>query len=207
MHARTVTTDARPEVLDTGLAWVRDEVMPTMMAMPGCIGMSMVVDRPSARCIGTTSWESQEAMRDSMDKVMPIRLRGVQMLGSPPQEVEEWEIALMHRNHRAGGGACVRSTWFEGEPANLDRDVDVFKMSALPKIEQYDGFTSVSMLVDRSTGRGLVTVVYDSPDARGRTTHDADVLRSRNIAEMHAEVTDIRDFDLEMAHLHVPELA
>jgi quinol monooxygenase YgiN len=206
MHARTVTTDARPEDLETGLTWLRDEAMPTVMAMPGCIGMSMAVDRPSGRCIGTTSWESEEAMRDSTEMIMPIRQRGTELLGAPPR-IEEWEIALMHRNHRSGQGACVRSTWFEGAPDNVDQIVEVFKLSALPDIEQYDGFCSASLLIDQAAGRGLATIVYDSPEARARMTERSQAVRARTAAEMDAKVTDVRDFDLVMAHLHVPELA
>ncbi|MGZ4429137.1 MAG: antibiotic biosynthesis monooxygenase [Nocardioidaceae bacterium] len=206
VHARTITIDARPEAVEAGLAYVRDEVLPTVLDMPGCIGMSMVADRVTGRCIATSAWESEEAMHASEGPVAPTRARAAEILGGPPQ-VEEWEIALMHRDHRSGEGACVRSTWLTGDPANLERNIDVFKLTTLPALEQFDGFCSASLLVNRASGRVLATIAYDSPQAREQARQQADALRSRTASEMAAKVQDVREFDLVHAHLHVPEMA
>ena len=49
MYARSTTVLARPGAIDAGIAYVRDEVMPALLGMSGCIGMSMLVDRVGAR--------------------------------------------------------------------------------------------------------------------------------------------------------------
>ncbi|MGZ8761277.1 MAG: hypothetical protein ACXWXV_12005, partial [Aeromicrobium sp.] len=62
MYARSTTFLARPGSIDEGIAFVKDEVMPAAMAMDGCIGLSMICDRDSGRCITTTAWSTVEAM-------------------------------------------------------------------------------------------------------------------------------------------------
>jgi hypothetical protein len=48
VYARSTTVLARPGAIDAGIAYVRDEVMPALLGMSGCIGMSMLVDRVGA---------------------------------------------------------------------------------------------------------------------------------------------------------------
>ena len=52
-----------------------DEVLPMCLEMPGCVGLSLIADRGSGRCIVTTSWDSLESMRATMNQVQPIRQR------------------------------------------------------------------------------------------------------------------------------------
>lgn len=205
MFARTITIDARPELVEDGLRYVRDEVFPAITSMPGCVGMSMVTDRESGRCIATTAWESADTMHASEQSARVLRERSASIFGGTPQ-VEEWELVLMHRNHPAPEGACVRSTWVEGDPSAVDRTVDVFKLTTIPAIEQLEGFCSASLLVNRQTGRGISTVTYDNRAALDRTREAAVGIRSATTTESGLRVTDLREFELVMAHLHVPEM-
>lgn len=206
MHARTITIAARPESVEAGLAFVRDEVFDAVTHMAGCVGMSMVADRTSGRCIAASAWESEEAMRASEGSVAPLRQRAAEIFGAAPQ-VDEWEVAVMHRDHASGPGACVRSTWMEVPAADMDRCVDVFRLTTMPALDDFAGFCSASLLVNRADGRVLVTVAYDSREALARTRDQAEALRSRSAADIGGTVHDVREFDLVMAHLHVPEMA
>jgi hypothetical protein len=82
VYARSTTFQAKPSAIDAGIAHTRDRVMPALEAIHGCIGMSLLVDRASGRCIATTSWESEEAMRESADEVHSLRDRAVQLFGA-----------------------------------------------------------------------------------------------------------------------------
>jgi hypothetical protein len=126
VYARSTTVQANRESIDPGIAHIRDEMLPALHRMDGCVGLSMLVDRDSCRCIATSSWESKAAMRLAAGPVGVIRDRAVEILGGTAL-VEEWEILVMHRDHPSHPGACARATWLQLAPAAIDRAVDVYE--------------------------------------------------------------------------------
>jgi quinol monooxygenase YgiN len=206
VYARSTTIQGQPSSIDDGIAHVRDEVMPAVLATDGCVGLSLMVDRQSGRCIATTAWQSKEAMHASEQTIRPIRDRAAEIFGGTAQ-VDEWEIAVLHRDHRSGEGACVRATWIQVDPAQLDQAIDVYKMVTLPALEGLEGFCSASLMADRASGRAVSSVVYDSIDAMQRNREQVGRIRATSIQEMGAEVLDVAEFELAIAHLNVPEMA
>lgn len=203
MFARSTTITGSPGAIDDGIAYIRDEVQPTITQMDGCAGMSLVVDRSSGRCIATSSWETQEAMQQSADRLAPLRARGAEIMGGE-LTVDEWEIAIMHRDHTSAPESVCRITW--ARPPDLDQGVEMFRSTVLPRIEQVDGFCSASMFVDRAGGRMCGTVSFDSQSALDASRELARMLRDKAQAEMGMEFLDVAEFELVLAHLHVPEL-
>ena len=161
-RARSTTIMAQPDRIDDGIALINDELMPMMTDIDGCMGVSMLVDRSSGRCIATTSWESDEAMRASNAQLQPIRQRLLDTLGGDGLEVQEWQIAILHRDHESPAGACARVTWARPPAGQLDAAVDAFKTIVMPMLEDQDGFCSASMLINRETGMLCGTVSFDS---------------------------------------------
>ena len=206
MYARSTTIEAQPQSVDAGIAFVCDEVMPALESMDGCVGISLLVDRESGRCIATTAWETEEAMRASDAAVAPIRDRAAESFrGSATVAV--WEIAVMHRDHRSADGACVRATWFKAPNGHLHRSVELYRDSVLPALEELEGFCSASLLIDRSSGRSVSSVVFDSTETMDRSREPARSLRAARLRELGADQLDVGEFELALAHLRVPELA
>jgi hypothetical protein len=206
VYARSTTVRAHLESLDSGIAFIRDEVMPTLMGMEGCVGLSMLVDRLTGRCIATSAWQSNEAMDASTERVRPLRERAAEMLGGRPQ-VDEWEIAVMHRDHTSAPGACVRATWVRMAPDQVDRGIDVYRMGVLPATQEFEGFCSASLLVDRREGYAVSSVTFDSREAMDRSRAEGEELRERGAREAGVEIMEVAEFDLALAHLRVPEMA
>ncbi|BBY00315.1 hypothetical protein [Mycobacterium seoulense] len=206
MYARSTTIQAQPLSVDIGIAHVRDVVMPALEGIDGCVGLSLLVDRQSGTCIATSSWDSIDAMRASAERVAPIRDQAALMFDGSAR-VEEWDIALLHRDHRSRQGACVRATWLKVVPDQLSRSLDFYRSSVLPEMEELDGFCSASLLVDHPACRRAVSCsTFDSMDAMARNRDRATELRSRRVRELGAEVVDVAEFELAIAHLRVPEL-
>ncbi|CQD22390.1 hypothetical protein BN000_05592 [Mycobacterium europaeum] len=206
MYARSTTIQAQPLSVDIGIAHLRDVVMPALEAIDGCVGLSLLVDRQSGTCIATSAWDSIDAMRASAERVAPIRDRAALMFDGSAR-VEEWDIALLHRDHPSRQGACVRATWLKVVPDQLSRSLDFYRSSVLPEMEHLDGFCSASLLVDHPACRRAVSCsTFDSMDAMARNRDRATELRSRRVRELGAEVIDVAEFELAIAHLRVPEL-
>jgi quinol monooxygenase YgiN len=206
VHARSTTVEAQPESIDAGIAYVCDEVMPALEGTDGCVGLSLLVDRESGRCIVTSAWQSEEAMRASEEQIAPIRDRAAESFRGSAS-VARWEIAVMHRDHRSADGACVRATWFKVPNGHMDRAVELYRDSVLPAMEELEGFCSASLMIDRSSGRAVSSTVFDSGAAMDRSREQARSLRVARLRELGADQVDVGEFELALAHLRVPELA
>jgi quinol monooxygenase YgiN len=206
VYARSTTFQAQPGSIDEGIAFVKDEVLPTLTDTDGCIGLSMICDRESGRCISTSAWSSEDAMKSSEQTVQPLRQRGAEIFGGEPT-VDRWEIAVVHRNAPSGEGACVRCTWLSMDAAGVENAIQTYRMTTLPALEAIDGFCSASLMVNRETGRAVSSATFASREAMVASRSAADALRTRTAADVSATVTDINEFELALAHLHVPEMA
>jgi hypothetical protein len=143
-------------------------------------------------------------MRGSAERVRPLRERAAERFGSTP-EIQEWEIAVLHRAHRAGDGSCARVTWTRTDTANLDQVIHAYRDSLMPWWEETPGFCSNSLLVDRREGRCASAVVFESREAMAHTRDQFTTLREEFVARMSMEIVEVAEFDLALAHLRVPE--
>jgi hypothetical protein len=205
VYARSTSIQAQPSEIDAGIAYVRDEVMPALQAMEGCIGLSMMVDRESGRCIATSAWETEDALRTSTEQAAPLRERASEIFGGEVS-VDQWEIGALHRDHHSTDAACVRATWMKVPSDQVDRAIEFYKSEVLPALESLDGFCSASLLINRSTGRAVSSATFDSRDAMDRNRDRATELRNQRTRELGADVLDVGEFELALAHLRVPEM-
>lgn len=207
VYARSTTIQAQPSSIDDGIAYVRDEVMPALKAMDGYVGLSLLVDRESGRCIATSAWETEDAMRASTERAKPLREQASMRFGGGDAIVDLWEIGAMHREHRSGDGACVRATWIKMPRDHADRAIDFYRTDVLPSLEGLEGFCSASLMVNRETGRGVSSATFDSREAMERNQENAKELRNARTRELGADILDVGEFDLSLAHLRLPEMA
>jgi quinol monooxygenase YgiN len=204
MYARSTTLRGDPQRLDEGIAMVRDEIMPAVSEMDGCIGLSLLVDRSTGTSIVTSAWDSEDAMRSTAPHVEPLRRRGAELLAATP-EVREWEIAVLHREHAAPEGACASVTWTRGDPAAVDRNLQAFRDQVMPRLQDLDGFCSVSLFIDREQGRGVTATVYRDRAALDSARPPMQQIREGALEQLSLELLDVAEFEVAYAHLRVPE--
>jgi heme-degrading monooxygenase HmoA len=207
MYARTTTVRGDPRAVDEGIAFAGSDVWPRLERMDGCVGMSMLADRGAGRCIVTAAWATEDAMRASADDVRELRRQLDEVLRAETVDIAEWEIAVLHRSRPAGEGACVRATWTDVQAGQVDRMIDAFRMSLLPRLDDIPGFCSVSLLVDRNSLRAVAAVTYEDRAALERTREQGAALREEFSRAVSSTITEVAEFDLVLAHLHVPEMA
>ncbi|WP_028477817.1 hypothetical protein [Nocardia sp. CNY236] len=207
MYARSSTISAQPSSIDDGIAHLRDEVMPRLPEIEGWVGLSLMVDRSTGRCIATTAWDSEAAVNASGARVQPLRDGLARMLHGRVDRVEQWEIAVMHRDQPAGHNSRTRCTWGQVDPHRISGLVDTFKTEVLPQTEMIDGFRSASLLIDRQTGRAVAATVWASTVAMEASREQANRIRVSSNQRLGANVLEVAEFDLAFAHLRVPEMA
>ena len=203
MFARSTTITGDPAAVDAAIDYVRDEVMPTVTELDGCWGLSLVVERSSGRCIATSSWTSQEAMTRTDDGLARHRAQAGQILRGRAL-VEEWEVAVMHRDHASPMGASCRITW--AKTSEVRSLVGVFRDEVLPRIDRTEGFCSTSVFVDRAHGRACITETFDTRLALSETEHLARESWALLQDRVDAVVEEVAELELVLAHLRVPEL-
>ena len=206
VYARSTIIEAQPSSIDAGIMHIRDEVMPALQQVDGFVGLSLLLDRESGRCIATSAWETEEAMHAGAERVRPVRDRAAQAFGGGPPTVEEWEIEVLHRDRRSGPGACVRATWLTVRPDQFDRAIEFYRESVLPAIEELEGFCSASLLLDRTSWRAVSSSTFESSEAMQRNRDQARSLRTSRLRDLGADQLDVGEFELAIAHLRVPEL-
>jgi hypothetical protein len=202
VYARSTMAQVRLSSIDAAVARVRDEMMPAVLAADGSVGLSMLVNRRSGRCIVTSAWRTAEAA--TAVERMPPMIDNV-AAGAEMPEVEDWEIAVLHRDHTSGPGAWVRVTWVHVEPDQSDRLVDLYRMVLLPQIAEFAGFCSASLLLDRPSGHAVSSVTFDSEDAMHSTRMLAAGVREHGAGHVDGEVLEVDELQLVLAHLRVPE--
>ena len=207
MYARTTTVRGDPMAVNEGIEYVRDAVWPMLQHMSGCVGMSMLAERDAGRCIITTAWAAEEAMRASAESVRDMRSKSAEMLRADAIDVNEWEIAVLHRAHAAGPDACARVLWAEMDPARLDAMIEGFRTTMMPNMEAADGFCSVSMMCNRNNGRLTWTVTLENRAALDGTRERAMAAREQFAPAMGMQITEVAEFEVAIAHLRVPEMA
>jgi quinol monooxygenase YgiN len=200
VFARSTTVQVRPRSLDAAVARVRDDVMPAVPATEGCLGVSMLVNPTSGRCIVTSAWLTEEAMIADQ-RLQPLVDRAT--TGSAIPEVEDWEIGVVHRDHTSGPGAWVRVSWVHVEPEQVDRLAELYRMVLLPTIVEFGGFCSASLLLDRPSGHAVSSVTFDSYQAMRTTRTLAAGVREH----VDGEVLEVDELQLALAHLRVSEPA
>ncbi|RPF20871.1 hypothetical protein [Myceligenerans xiligouense] len=207
MYVRTSEVRGDPARLDEGLRLIREEIYPAVTAMDGCAGMSVLFDRNICRVVATTSWRSEDAMWASTETVRALRESAERALGGTGgSEVHQWEVAVAHHDHPVPDGAHARLTWMSCKPALIDRAVDLFRMVALPQIQEFDGFCGTTLMVDRGAGRIVGTAAVESRGAIESSRDAAAMIRERFSTELDATVDGVEEMEVAFAHLHVPEM-
>jgi quinol monooxygenase YgiN len=205
MYARSTSIRSHPEKLDDGIEYVTKQVLPTIGAAEGCIGLSMLTNRDDGRCIVTTSWRDEESMRATAEDARTLRHSLQHTLGGEHADVQEWEIAVLHRERPAGDGAGAQVTWARIPPNHVDDLLAAYRENLMPRLLELPGFCSLSMMVDRRRGHTVSVTSFENRDAAGLVRRNARSLREQFALAMGARIVEVAEMDLVLAHLHVPE--
>ncbi len=86
-------------------------------------------------------------------------------------------------------------------------DAPQARASILPRMDEFDGFSSVSLVVDRAAGRGVSTVCFDNREAMERSREIGNRMRDEFSSAMDVDITEVAEMEIAIHHLRVPEMA
>jgi hypothetical protein len=205
MYVRATTISADPARIDDGIAFVRDSVVPAVATLPGSLGLAMMVDRISGTTTVTTAWET-EAARSAADQVLTsLRGKAMHIMGTGTPVTELFELAVLDRLRPAKSGFWNRMTYVTIDPAHLDDAVDAYASSTLHDLQLLPGYCSAVLLIDRTRGAGIVSITFDSKDSLEASREQAESIRRAAIEKTGAVVSEIRESQIALAGLRLPQ--
>jgi heme-degrading monooxygenase HmoA len=93
VYARTTTITGSPDAADEGVELYR-QALSAFRQIPGFQGAFLLIDRASGKGIGTTLWESEQAMVDSREQANQLRQQAAEEAQGQIESVEEYEVAV-----------------------------------------------------------------------------------------------------------------
>ncbi len=205
MFVRATTITADPAKLDEGITFVREHVVPAVQTLPGNLGLSMFCHRGTGLTTVSTAWESEQA-RDASDELLtPLRARAARMMGGGTPATELFVLAVLDRLRPAEPGFWNRMTRVTVDSARMDEAVDAYASSTLHDLQLLPGYCSAVLLIDRSGGAGIVSVTFDSRANLDASRAQAEAIRQTATAKTGAEITEIRESEIVIAGLRLPQ--
>ena len=95
MYARTTTIEGQADRIDEVVREIESGVLPVLKQQDGFKGFTVHVNRSSGKVVGTSYWESQQAMEASEEAVSGPRDESARSAGaSGGPAVEQFEVAV-----------------------------------------------------------------------------------------------------------------
>lgn len=195
MHVRYTLITADPERIDDAIAYLASDGRSRLESEPGEIGMSLQVSPDLAVAVLESFWVSHDAMRESERVEAGVRDEAIRLaLGTA--SVERLKRASVTRVGREEGGAGVRHTVYQTNPAALDEAIAGYEDTAVPWLTETDGFVSAALLVDRRSGRQLSQTIWRDIDALVKSRSPAAALRVDAVAATNSAVVALDEYGL-----------
>jgi len=97
---------------------------------------------------------------------------------------------------REEGGAGVRHTVYQMDPAALDEAIAGYEDTAVPWLTETDGFVSAALLVDHRSGRQLSQTIWRDIDALVKSRSPAAAIRVDAVAATDSAVVALDEYGL-----------
>ncbi|GAC1542847.1 MAG: hypothetical protein NVS3B12_31150 [Acidimicrobiales bacterium] len=156
--------------IDAGVAMLRDKVLPTCSEQKGFKGMTASANRAAGRMGVLTLWETKADLEASESAVAKQRSETVAETGGTVKVSVMEQLAEGIGSSFPEVGNTVVVTELKVEPSTIDDQVKFFTSTVMPDLKSQPGFRACRLMVDRTTGEGIVGAVW-TDDA---VAHDGD---------------------------------
>lgn len=179
MFLRVTGFKSDPDKLEQSITYIRDEVLPAMAQVPGCLGGTVIVNREKSQGAASTLWESLEAMNKAEQAGMQSREGASKRTGAEIIDVDRFEITLFEiPSEPKEPPGYSRLIMAYGDPASADAANEMLR-EQLPVVKQQKGFRAFAAGINRATGRAFTMSSWDSPEDREASNAALEPFRER----------------------------
>ena len=204
MYVRVTRVQSPPDAIEKGIAYFKESVVPAAKATKGNAGQVLLVDRKTGSAVGITLWETAEALSASEQMGMTARTQSAGAMGGSIVNVERFEQVIQDRAQPPKAGTFVRLNTVAGVREKIDGAIK-FMEKTLPTLKALKGYRGLIMNVDRMTGRGTVSTIWDS--LADLEASEPKVSGLRRDAADAAGATDVKFEIFEVAFAEVKQAA
>jgi hypothetical protein len=129
----------------------------------------------------------------------------VRHLGGGTPVTELFELAVIDRLRPARPGFWSRMTRVSIDPQAAEEAIDVYTSSTMHDLRLLDGYCSAVLLVDRSSGLGVVSVTFDGRASLESSRERAEAIRRSGLEKAGAVVSEVREAEVVVAGLRLPQ--
>ena len=195
MHVRINMLAGDPGQLDEATRYMEATVRPHVESQHGNRGLAVLANAGLGTCVIASYWDSADAMTAS-EQAVQVSRKEVTELVKGTVTVEHYEVPVFVRRSRPAAGAGVRLTRIDGNPASTDAAIEEFRNTAVPALLEMPRISSAQLMVDRTTGRGIVVTAFEDMDALAASRSGAAELRARIAALAHITVRGVEEYSL-----------
>lgn len=195
MHMRLNMITADPRRLSDSVQFIEAEVRPQVDSQPGSLGTALYTNPGPGLAILESFWASDNAMAASEHHLGPTRRAAVERAAGTVS-VERYQVPVFELEAPARGGAGLRLTRMDFEPAAVEDAVEAYGDTAVPWLADTDGFCSALLLVDDQTGHAISETVWQNSEALAATRSVAAAVRVETVAATGCVIRAVEEYGL-----------
>ena len=198
MYARMNILAGDPAQLSEATRYLEETVRPHVEGQHGSRGLACLVNADTGVCIVASYWDALDAMTASEQAVQISRKEVAERLGASVT-VEHYEVPVFVRRSRPREGAGARIARIDCAPANIDSFIEEFRNTGVPVLMDMRGLCSAHLMVDRTSGRCIVTTAWEDSDALAASRAAAARQRADAAAVTHIQIRSVEEYKLEFS--------
>ena len=195
MHMRLNMITADPQKLGDSIKFIETEVRPQVDSQPGSLGTALYTNPGPGLAILESLWASEDAMAASEHHLGPTRRAAVERAAGTVS-VERYQVPVFELEAPVHGGAGLRLTRMDFEPAAVEDAVEAYGDTAVPWLADTDGFCSTLLLVDDQTGHAISETLWRNSEALAATRSVAAAVRVETVTATGCVIRAVEEYGL-----------
>ena len=195
MHMRFNLITADPQKLGDSIKFIEAEVRPQVDNQPGSLGTALYTNPEPGLAILESYWASDNAMAASEHHLGPTR-RAAMERAAGTVSVERYQVPVFELDAPVHGGAGLRLTRMDFEPAAVEDAVEAYGDTAVPWLADTEGFCSTLLMVDDQTGHAISETLWRNSEALAATRSVAAAVRVETVAATGCVIRAVEEYGL-----------